>query len=209
MGGGSAPGAAAGSNKKRSRPSGASRRAKKAAADAEGGHVDKGRQKYRDEGNVLVTGTKRDCLQCAVINVAPDGFGMTLEGLVALAPGADQNTSFAAVDAYLRDGRGWSLPRVSREFLSVPGGPELAVLRETGRRLVLQLALTYNNADKNPDLHCVAYDGTVVKDNSQHSKVKEVIASDRSDPASALAVLQSLFKGLKVHVKNVYELRRV
>ena len=105
------------------------------------------------------------------------------------------------MDAYLRDGRGWSLPRVSREFLSVPGGPELAVLRETGRRLVLQLALTYNNADKNPDLHCVAYDGTAVKDNNQHSKVKEVIASDRSDPASALAVLQSLFKGLKVHVK--------
>ena len=100
----------------------------------------------------------------------------------------------AAVDAYLRDGRGLSLPRVSREFLSEPGGPELAVLRETGRRLVLQLALTYDNADKNPDLHCVAYDGTAVKDNNQHSKVKEVIASDRSDPASALAVLQSLFR---------------
>ena len=83
------------------------------------------------------------------------------------------------------------------------------MLRETGRRLVLQLALTYDNADKNPDLHCVAYDGTVVKDNSQHSKVKEVVASDRGDPASARAVLKDLFPGLKVHVRNVYELRRV
>ena len=56
VGGGSAVGAAAGSTKKRSRPSGASRRDRKAAAEAESGHVDKGRQKYRDEGGRLVTG---------------------------------------------------------------------------------------------------------------------------------------------------------
>ena len=73
-------------------------------------------------------------------------------------------------------------------------------------------AVTYDNCDKKPDLHCVACDGETVRDNSRHAKVKRLHkvldAGDRSSPDDARDVFRSLFPGLKVVVKNVYELKR-
>ena len=73
-------------------------------------------------------------------------------------------------------------------------------------------AVTYDNCDKKPDLHCVACDGKTVRDNSRHAKVKRLTrcstrATARRRTTRAI-VFRSLFLGLKVVVKNVYELKR-
>ena len=95
----------------------------------------------------------------------------------------------------------------SSEFLRAKGGAELALLLQTNRLLIAQLTVTYDNLDMRPDLHCVAFDGAVVKDNWRQSKVKVIDSGDRETPARARAVFDSFFPGLKVRVSNVYELK--
>ena len=194
--------------RKRTKLSRGARKANKAAKDADGGYTNKSCTDYRAAGNPFVTGNKRNCLACSVLSLAPPSLSakITLPQLEALAPGSDLNTSFNAVDTFLQKEAKWSLLRVSSEFQNVKGGAALAVLQPTNRLLIAQLAVTYDNSDKEPDLHCVAYDGVVVKDNWQHSKVKVIDDTDRATPEQARAVFDSLFPGLKVRVCNVYEL---
>ena len=156
---------------------------------------------------MLATGGKRTCLPDALYNLLPHlSVSVDLEMLRTMMPADPHaNTLFSQADAYLGQ-FGLTLPRVTKRFM-VAGGVELALLKAPGY-YVAQLAVTFDNCDKKPDLHCVACDGETVRDNSRHAKVKVLDASDRSSPDNARDVFRSLFPGLKVVVKNVYELKR-
>ena len=201
------PPAGEGGPKRKRKASGASRAAKKAANNAqseEGGFTDKGRMEFKKEGGHLITGGKRTCL--------PDAIGMLLqtlsivfeiEGIRSIMPSdPDQNTRFTAADAYVAQ-FGLTLRRVTNRFMQ-KGGVAFHLLNATGL-FVIQLRITTGKDDKNPDLHCVAYDGKTVRDNYQYAKVKNLDATDRM-PEHAHEVFDSLFHGLEVRIKNVYQL---
>jgi hypothetical protein len=174
-----------------------------------GGFTNKGRVAYRQQNGAgsLVSGNERSCLPDATWNVAPALLklhGATYEGLKACMPG-EGDTSVASVDTYLQQ-FGLALTPVSAEFLGVKGGAALALLQRTSGSFVVQLRVTTDNSDDEPDMHFVAFDGQCVKDNARTAKVKEIDAGDRATPAAARAVFDSLFPGLKVMVSAVYEL---
>ena len=121
--------------------------------------------------------------------------------------GRDENTRFAAADEYVKT-LGFTLRRVTCRFM-VKGGVELALLRTSGL-YVVQLRIATGKEDREPDLHCVAYDGITVRDNYKWAKVKQIDEGDRSSPEAARKVFASLFSaGLEVRIKNVYELVRL
>ena len=121
--------------------------------------------------------------------------------------GRDENTRFAAADEYVRT-LGFALHRITCRFM-VKGGVELALLRTSGL-YVVQLRIATGKEDREPDLHCVAYDGITVRDNYKWAKVKQLDEGDHSSPEAARKVFGSLFSaGLEVRIKNVYELVRL
>ena len=118
--------------------------------------------------------------------------------------------AWQAADEYVRK-FGLTLKRVTKDF-NGPGGLELQLLQRAAfaaASFVVQLRVTYDNLDRAPDLHCVAYDGFCIKDNHKYTKVKLLEASDRASKDAARAVFSSLFPGLKVQVSNVYALQSV
>jgi len=118
----------------------------------------------------------------------------------------DKNTRFVAADEYVRQ-FGFTLQRVTKRFMQ-KGGVALALLQTSGH-FVVQLRITNEKSDGDPDLHCVAYDGKTVRDNYMYSKVKELDEGDTASPEDANDVFNSLVnKGLIVRIKNVYELVR-
>jgi len=120
--------------------------------------------------------------------------------------GSDHDTLFTSADKYVKDKFKWTLSRVTAGFNSHEGGPALAVLKAKGF-FIIQLRITYGQDDKDPDLHCVSYDGVEVKDNARTSKVKVIDEDDRSFSNNARDVFDSLFpRGLMVRIKNIYEL---
>ena len=203
------------SGKKRKR-TGAQRAAKKAALEAnleDGGYTDKGRIAYREDGGILVTGHKRTCLpdalfhllvSCALVSGTKDQHADVLS--IMPPAGSDHDTLFTSADKYVKDKFKWTLSRVTAGFNSHEGGPALAVLKAKGF-FIIQLRITYDKDDKEPDLHCVSYDGAEIKDNARTAKVKIIDDADRSSSDNAREVFNSLFrKGLQVRIKNVYEL---
>ena len=89
------------------------------------------------------------------------------------------------------------------------GGVALALLRSAGH-YVVQLRIATGKDDKEPDLHCLAYDGVTVRDNYRCAKVKLIDEGDRASPEAARKVFDTLFSaGLEVRIKNVYELVRL
>ena len=120
--------------------------------------------------------------------------------------GTLHDTLFTAADEYVQKTFNWTLKRVTSFFNTLKGGPELAILRTKGF-FIIQLRIAYDKYDKEPDLHCVAYDGAEIKDNARTAKVKVVDDMDRSSPLMARKVFSSLFRnGLEVRIKNIYEL---
>ena len=106
-------------------------------------------------------------------------------------------------DDFVR-GFGLKLDRVTKEFMG-SGGLAFQLLQRVAGSFVVQLRVTYDKHDPDPDLHCVIFDGLTIKDNNKYTKVKVLEESDRT-VAGARAVFDSLFNGLQVRVSNVYEL---
>ena len=189
--------------------SGYMRRAKKAAKlalEEDGGYVNVARGKFRQAGGDLVTGSKRTCVPDALTHLLL-GRGHTVEpeDVRTIMPAdPDQNTKFEVANKYVAR-FGLRLDRVTKEFQVKGGSPYHLLLRTTGS-FIIQLRVTTGNDDPNPDLHCVAFDGSYIKDNYKYTKVKEIEESDRTQENARL-VFDSLFPGLEVRVKNVYELR--
>jgi hypothetical protein len=182
-----------------------------------GGYVDKGRVAFRQGGGVLVTSRdgEHTCLRDAIANL-DDGIPQDVLDSIESPLGKGEDVRFdVAIQAVATCNK--TLVKVSKDFLHVKGGPELALLKvDTGRKFVVQLRITYAKSanggadDKNPDFHCVAYDGIMVKDSHKQTKVKVIQPSDRDKPKEARKVFKSLFRngaeGLKVELTNVYEL---
>ena len=104
----------------------------------------------------------------------------------------DANTRFTAMDKYV--GKfGLTLQRVTGRF-HVKGGPALALLRSSGH-FVVQLRIATDKDDKEPDMHCVAYDGFTVMDNYKWCKPRILDERDRESEENARDVFDSLFKG--------------
>jgi hypothetical protein len=193
--------------------SGAQKRAKKAADEEDGGYTDKGRMHFKEGGGILITGRTgiRSCLPDS-ISVLLSSFSISVdpEELRSIMPDdPTRNTLFSDADSYLEK-HGLTLQRCTARFMvtGVKGGPQLALLRTKGL-FVVQLRITSGKEDKEPDLHCVAYDGETVRDNYKYSKVKELDRSDSEASGAARKVFDSLFKpGLYVSIKNIYELKR-
>jgi len=202
------PPAGEGGRPRKRKASGAQRAAKKAAKKAEdenGGYTDKGRLAFKAEGGALVTGGERTCVPDALcVLLHSRGVAVDIEEVRSIMPAAvpDQNTRFAKADEYV-ERFGLTLGRVTKRFHE-KGGPAFHLLRASGHYIV-QLRVATGKDDAEPDLHCVAYDGATVRDNHRRAKVKELDASDRTEQ-SACKVFDSLFPGLEVRIKNVYEL---
>ena len=204
------PAGEGGLKRKRKKASGAQRAKKKAGKKAEeedGGFTDKGRVAFKAEGGVLVTGGKRTCLPDALYMLLLSlSIPVDVEEVRTIMPAdPSENTLFMAADNFVSQ-FGLTLQRVTSRFMSAKGGVALALLQASGY-FVVQLRITAGKDDKDPDLHCVAYDGATVRDNYQWSKVKDLDEGDRASPASARKVFNSLFhRDLEVRIKNVYEL---
>ena len=204
------PAGEGGLKRKRKKASGAQRAKKKAGKKAEeedGGFTDKGRVAFKAEGGVLVTGGKRTCLPDALhMLLLSLSIPVDVEEVRTIMPAdPNENTRFMAADNFVSQ-FGLTLQRVTSRFMSAKGGVALALLQASGY-FVVQLRITAGKNDKDPDLHCVAYDGATVRDNYQWSKVKDLDEGDRASPASARKVFNSLFhRDLEVRIKNVYEL---
>jgi hypothetical protein len=191
---------------------------KKRPKKKRGGRQQKRRQKRkggftnkttREQRAQRIAGTSRSCLPDAVGHLVPALAESTARGaMLACIPedGApDMNTKFDSIASALQP-FGYALPSVSERF-NATGGPELALLKQTTGLYVVQLAITYGNDDPEPDLHCVAFDGQVVQDNSGHANAFATVeSSDRASPGAAREVFNSLYPGLKAMVSQVYEL---
>ena len=180
---------------------------KKKAKKKKGGYTDKGRLAFKSEGGVLATGQAHTCIPDAlfvllstVLSLAPD-----LDTIRAAIMGADLYTDalFTTAQSYV-ESLGLHLPCVTKYFL-LEGGPAFHLLNTTGR-FVVHLLVSYGPHDKDPDDHCVAYDGLTVRNNNQYTKVVVLDAGDRSSPESARKVFDSLYPNMMVRIKNVYEL---
>ena len=198
--------------RKQKRKASGARRAKTKAIErmesAKGGFTDKGRIAYKSEGGVLVTGGMRTCIPDAILMLLSCfSISVTKQEVRTMMPhDPDENTRFVVADKYVQQ-FGLRLQRVTQQFM-VKGGPELDLLNSDGY-FVVQLNITEGKEDKSPDEHCVAYDGTTVRDNYKYAKVKELDASDRESKAAARNVFGSLAKGFDVRIENVYELKRI
>jgi hypothetical protein len=198
--------------RKRKRKTSGDRRAKTKAIErmesAKGGFTDKGRIVYKSEGGVLVTGGMRTCVPDAILMLL-SGFSVSVTEehvRTMMHHDPDENTRFVAADMYVQQ-FGLTLQRVTQRFM-VKGGVALNLLQSEAS-YVVQLTIAEGKEDKNPDEHCVAYDGATVRDNYKYTKVKELDASDRESKAAARNVFDSLAKGFDVRIKNAYELKRI
>ena len=194
---------------KRKQKTGAERRAIRAAKRAreeDGGYTDKGRMAFKKEGGTLVTGNERSCVPDALFLLLSLSISVSVETVRAIMPdGPDQNTKFSVADKFVKQ-FGLTLKRVTGTFnYGVKGGTALSLLRTKGL-FIVQLRIAYNKDDKAPDLHCIAYDGSTLRDNYQRAKVKELDSTDRSCSENARKVFDSFSPGLEVRIKNVYEL---
>ena len=177
----------------------------------EGGYTDKGRLVFKAEGGVLRTGNARTCVPDALFNLlaerelVPNTDEASEMVRAALIHDPDANVLFANANALVCDRFGLSLDRVTKHFM-IKGGPAYHLLHATGLFLV-QLRITDGSDDKNPDLHCVAYDGHTIRDNYRYAKVKMLDDGNRASVDAARDVFNSLVRGCRVEIKNIYQLK--
>lgn len=193
--------------------SGAARRAIKAAqekGEEEGGYVDRGRRVFKELGGALASGTKRTCMADALWVLLQDHecTAMLEDVRISIMPdNPDENTLFGAAATYAAT-LGFELKCVSKEFQQTKGGYALNLLSRDHGSFLVQLRVTTGPTDLEPDLHVVAYDGKTVRDNNRYTKVKILELCDRTKEGARL-VFDSLFEGLEVRIKNIYELRKM
>lgn len=135
-------------------------RLEKVQDDEDAGYIRMERSQVRAETGMLVTGNNRTCLEDAVANGSlwiEKRFGVQIdcEKLRSLFD-KSTNTKFVEVRNYLRE-ISLDLVRCTAEFM-LCGGPELRLLKERQGLFIVQLIITLDNNDKDPDLHCVFYD---------------------------------------------------
>lgn len=184
---------------------------KKKAKKKKGGYTDKGRIAFKSEGGVLVTGHARTCL--------PDALFLLLHSLSLVTDDDKDNVQvaimgddlykdalFTTAQTYVKS-FGLSLPGVTAEF-NTRGGLAYNLLNAKGRKFIVHLLVSFGPHDKDPDDHCVAYDGITVRDNNKYKKVKVLDDGDRSSPDMARNVFDSLYPKMMVRIKNVFELLR-
>lgn len=192
---------------------------------ARGGFVRKHRQDVRDERGRLFTEKcgNRTCLEDAVANAAFDVLRqfdteLDMDALYGLWD-PTEDTPFLALEPYFGE-KGLQLKRCTSDFLL--GGPAAVNLLQCDDGLfIVQLALTYDNQDCDPDMHCVYYNAKqgYIIDNDRHSKPLYLERRDRefSSPPTALekrrayALWQAVspsFAALKVRVFNVYHIAK-
>ena len=162
---------------------------------------DECRSIYRKEGGVLVIGDRNTSLPDALCNLLGIDDPEEVERMRERIP----NTRFAAAKAVLHTYH-YSLTPVTAQYTK-SGGLEYRLLQQTDRRLVVQMKVSYKapgGKDQGPSLHCVAYDGSTVRNNNQYSKV--ITDSDRASVAGARKVFASLYPTMEVRVTNVHEL---
>ena len=191
--------------------SGAARRAIKAAKKPKkGGYVDRGRRVFKELGGALASGTKRTCMADALWVLLQDHkcTAMLEDVRISIMPdNPDENTLFGAAATYAAT-LGFELKCVSKEFQQTKGGYALNLLSRDHGSFLVQLRVTTGPTDLEPDLHVVAYDGKTVRDNNRYTKVKILELCDRTKEGARL-VFDSLFEGLEVRIKNIYELRKM
>lgn len=191
--------------------SGAARRAIKAAKKPKkGGYVDRGRRVFKELGGALASGTKRTCMADALWVLLQDHkcTAMLEDVRISIMPdNPDENTLFGAAAMYAAT-LGFELKCVSKEFQQTKGGYALNLLSRDHGSFLVQLRVTTGPTDLEPDLHVVAYDGKTVRDNNRYTKVKILELCDRTKEGARL-VFDSLFEGLEVRIKNIYELRKM
>ena len=164
---------------------------------------------FRSGGGVLVSGSGRTCVPDALSMLLPSfGILITVEEVRSIMPAdANEDTLFASANDFVKKYSLTLLP-VTAQFMNLKGGPALGLLQVTECLFLVQLCITEGNHDKNPDFHCVAYDGNTLRDNYRYSKVKIVNEEDRKDKDKARKVFDSLFnKLLQVRINSVYELK--
>ena len=125
-------------------------------------------------------------------------FGVTVseEEVGSILPSASSH--FTSAEAFVQK-HGLELARVTSRFM-IKGGIELALLNAVGH-FVIQVRITNDNNDKNPELQCVAYDGKTLCD-------KVIDDSHRASTENARKLIATIREGLQVRIINVYELRR-
>ena len=197
--------------KPKPKPSGGARKAlAKKKRKKKGGYVDRARRVFKDHGGALATGTKRTCVADALWVLLNE-----LECTVALEDvrssimpeDPDENTLFDAAGDFAAT-LGFKLACVSKEFQQTKGGYAFHLLSRDHASFLVQLRVTTGPTDPEPDLHVVAYDGKTVRDNNKYTKVKILEPCDRTKEGARL-VFDSLFEGLEVRIKNIYELRKM
>ena len=177
---------------------------KKKKKKLKNGFVRIDRTKFREDGNVLITGQARTCLPdalCCLLGVED------AEPVRAAIMGGDLYTDALLVKAqYYVETLGRWLPGVTREF-DKTGGLAYHIVMTTGRKLLLHLHISDGPEDEDPDHHCVAYDGLHVMDNNSRKKPIRIVADDRSSVRRARAVFDALYPTMHVRIHNVYELK--
>ena len=117
-----------------------------------------------------------------------------------------ENTPFQVAQDWVKKKYDLNLVRVSSSF-AVKGGPAFALLQLRSGLYVVQLSVTTDNNDKNPEHHCVFYNGMEIIDNQGTSKILQIEESDRQSVAAARVVFKANYAtDIKVLVSNVYQL---
>ena len=183
--------------------------------DAQAGFLKKGRIQYRKEvgvstsTDVLPTQKKNEhtCLEDAVYNaLLALGENVNLDGVRSMY-NRTTNTPFPVATEFLHKNYKRTMSRVTKEFL-LKGGIPFSILQQKNGLFILQLAITYNNEDKEPDFHCVFYNATkgCILDNQQNSKVVYIEDSDRISVQAARDVFGAVARNFKVQIQNVYKI---
>jgi hypothetical protein len=190
---------------KRSGQSGGARKLRRVDKETDCGFTNIGRDAFRKMGGALAAsgGQIRSCLPDALWMLLKDNTDITVTNdQVRSFMASDGNTPFSDAMTYVRQ-YGYELKRVTQSFI-LKGGRELAILNAKGLYLI-QMGLS-DDTDT-PNLHCIAYNGTTLRDNDRYTKVKKLDATDRSSTENARAVFRSLFLGaLDVSIHNIYQL---
>jgi hypothetical protein len=196
------PGTATGKTK-RGQLNGGEKKQRKLVKNTVAGFNSIGRKVYRGGGGALAIGNHRSCLPDALWMLLKENLDIDVSiDHVRNILSASGDTPFTSAQNYVSQ-HGQQLNRVSPQFLSKKGGPELALLNAKGL-YIIQLRIPKD--DSAHDMHCIAYDGAKLRDNDRYSKVKVLEAIDRKSTENARDVFRSLINTKVVFIQNIYQL---
>ena len=190
---------------KSNRKSGRKRKQNRKALEEDAGFIRANRTEFR-KTNALASQYKEqktcleDALYCGLI---ARGLGVSLDQVRAMYS-THKNTPFFVAEAFVKQ-FGLTLARVTQQF-KIAGGEELAILSERTGHYIIQLHITVDKHDKEPDLHCVYYNGRAIADNQKYSKIIYIQDKDRKSTRSARDVFDVVAPELTVRISNVYKL---